>query len=77
MADPKLFDMRHWVITRDHKLIAAVSLFLGGFAGRAILDKIGAPGALGVGCGIRVLIALSWLFMPSPPPKKPQQQGKE
>ncbi|KAH8825257.1 hypothetical protein DL96DRAFT_1612495 [Flagelloscypha sp. PMI_526] len=36
-----------------HRLIAAATLFLGAF-----------PGALGVGTGIRVLMALSWAFVP-------------
>jgi hypothetical protein len=65
MADPKLFQLRHWVKTRDHKLVAALSIFLGGFAGRAILDKIGAAGAIGVGVGIRILISISWIFVPA------------
>ncbi|KAJ3876570.1 hypothetical protein F5051DRAFT_411199 [Lentinula edodes] len=63
MADPRLF-YRKKVITRDHKLIAASSLFIGGFVSRAILDKIGSAGALGVGTGVRLLITVSWLFVP-------------
>lgn len=70
MADPRLFDVRHWVVTRDHKLIAALALFVGGFVGRALVDQIGAAGALGVGTGIRVLIALSWVFVPGKAPRK-------
>jgi len=70
MADPKLFQLRHWVITRDHKIIAAFFLFLGGFVGRAILDQIGAAGALGVGTGFRLLIAFSWFFVPGKPQSK-------
>jgi hypothetical protein len=66
MADPKLFS-RHFVITRDHKLIAALALFIGGFVGRALVDSIGASGALGVGTGVRLLIALSWIFVPGKP----------
>ncbi|KAF8881792.1 hypothetical protein BD779DRAFT_1545336 [Infundibulicybe gibba] len=67
MSDPRLFQIRKAVVTRDHKLIAAVSLFVGGFIGRAILGKIGAAGTLGVGVGLRVLIAFSWIFVPSKP----------
>jgi hypothetical protein len=63
VTDPKLF-YRKKVITRDHKLIAAASLFFCAFAGRALLAKIGAAGALGVGAGLRVLIALSWIVIP-------------
>ncbi|KDQ60494.1 hypothetical protein JAAARDRAFT_56379 [Jaapia argillacea MUCL 33604] len=68
MADPKLFNLRAWVVSRDHKLIAIVSLFIGGFAGRALIEAIGAAGTLGVGCGLRTLIAIGWLFVPE---KKP------
>jgi len=64
MADPKLFNFRHWVISRDHKVIAIGALFLGGFVSRAILQAIGSPAALGIGTGLRVAIALSWLFVP-------------
>jgi hypothetical protein len=66
MSDPKLFSRRP-VVTRDHKLIAAASLFIGAFIGRTLVDSIGAAGTLGVGTGIRVLIALSWIFVPSKP----------
>ncbi|KAF9267732.1 hypothetical protein L218DRAFT_1073831 [Marasmius fiardii PR-910] len=65
MSDPKLFNLRQKVITRDHKLIAAGSLFLGGFVSRAILGKIGDAGALGVAVGIRLLITLAWFFVPA------------
>jgi hypothetical protein len=64
MADPKLFVARR-VMTRDHKVIAVISLFLGGFCSRAILQAIGSPASLGIGTGLHVLIALSWLFVPS------------
>ncbi|KAI5997259.1 hypothetical protein F5J12DRAFT_851833, partial [Pisolithus orientalis] len=49
---------------RDHKAMAILSLFIGAFMGRAILDKIGSAGTLVVGAGIRFLITLSWLFVP-------------
>lgn len=64
MADPKLLVLNRRVISRDHKLIAIVVLFLGGFVGRALIDQIGAAGTLGVGTGIRVLISIWWLFVP-------------
>ncbi len=70
MADPKLFQLKRRIISRDHKVIGIVALFIGGFAGRAILDKIGAAGALGVGTGIRFLISLWWLFVPGKAAKK-------
>ena len=52
------------MITRDHKLMAVVCLFLGGFISRAFLQTIGSPAALCIGGGFRILIAFSWLFVP-------------
>ncbi|KAH9918728.1 uncharacterized protein BXZ73DRAFT_52769 [Epithele typhae] len=69
MADPKLFDFRRKIISRDHKIIAILALFLGGFTGRAIIDVVGAASTLGVGTGMRTLIAIWWLFVPSKPVK--------
>ncbi|KAF8643154.1 hypothetical protein AX16_009198 [Volvariella volvacea WC 439] len=63
MSDPRLFKLRNKVISRDHKVLAAGALFLGGFIGRALVGKIGAAGTLGVGVGMRVLIAISWIFV--------------
>lgn len=67
MSDPKLFQLRQKIITRDHKLIAAFSLLAGGFIGRSLLGQIGAAGTLGVGTGIRILIALAWIIVPGKP----------
>lgn len=68
MSDPRLFKLRQRVMTRDHRLIAAVALFLGAFVGRSILGQIGTAATMGVGVGFRVLITLSWIFVPSKPP---------
>jgi small neutral amino acid transporter SnatA (MarC family) len=70
MADPKLFDFRHLVKSRDHKVIGVVSLFIGAFIGRTILQFTSAGGTLGVGTGIRILIAFWWLFVPAKAPKQ-------
>ncbi|KAJ7609704.1 hypothetical protein FB45DRAFT_943775 [Roridomyces roridus] len=67
VTDPRLFNLRQKVKTRDHKLIAAVALFGGAFVSRAILAQIGAAGALGVGTGFRVLITLAWIVIPGKP----------
>jgi hypothetical protein len=60
MADPQLFCIR-FVKTRDLKIVAVSSLFVGGFVGRALLDKVGSSTTFLIGTGIRVLIALAWL----------------
>jgi hypothetical protein len=70
MSDPRLFNLRRRVVSRDHKTLAALALFMGGFCGRALLGKIGSAGALGIGVGFRILITISWIFVrgksPSP-----------
>jgi len=70
MSDPRLFNLRRRVVSRDHKTLAALALFIGGFCGRALLGKIGSAGALGIGVGFRLLITISWIFVrgksPSP-----------
>jgi len=70
MADPDLFKLRKRILSRDHKIIAIFALFFGGFVGRSILAQIGSAGALGVGTGMRLLVAISWLFVKSKPPKQ-------
>lgn len=45
--------------------MAVFALFCGGFAGRALLDKIGAQATLGVGTFLRLLIAIAWLWVPT------------
>ncbi|KAL4068486.1 hypothetical protein V8B97DRAFT_2058722 [Scleroderma yunnanense] len=65
MTEPQLFRFRRLVIARDHKVMAILFLFIGGFSGRAILDKIGSAGTLGIGTAVRLLISLWWLFVPA------------
>ena len=64
MSDPRLFKFRQRVTTRDHRFIAAVVLFLGAFVGRALLGQVGAAATMGIGVGFRVIITLSWIFVP-------------
>lgn len=68
MADPQLF-VRRRVRTRDHKVLGVLALFVGALAGRAILQATDAASTLGVGAGMRALIALAWLFVPAKAPK--------
>ncbi|EGO03244.1 hypothetical protein SERLA73DRAFT_23921, partial [Serpula lacrymans var. lacrymans S7.3] len=56
MVEPSLFHIRRLVKSRDHKAVAIVFLFLGGFIGRALLDQIGSAGTLAIGTGIRFII---------------------
>ena len=63
VSDPKLFVTRR-VASRDHKIIGIAALFVGGFCSRVILQAIGSPATLGIGTGLRVFIAVSWLFVP-------------
>ena len=53
----------HWLVLGILCLLV-VALFLGGFVGRAIIDAAGAAATLGVGTGMRVVIAIWWLFVP-------------
>ena len=64
VTEPYLFYFNQLVVSRDHKIIAIVSLFIGALLGRAILDNIGSAGALGVGTAMRFIIALWWFFIP-------------
>lgn len=65
MTEPQLFHFRRLVIARDHKVMAILFLFLGGFSSRAILDKIGSAGTLGIATGLRLIIAFWWFFIPA------------
>lgn len=64
VGDPKLFHLG-FAKTRDHRIAAIFSAFVGGFMSFAILDRISDAGAFGVGTGIRILIAVGWLIVPA------------
>ncbi|KIY48453.1 hypothetical protein FISHEDRAFT_43352 [Fistulina hepatica ATCC 64428] len=64
MSDPHLFKLTEHVRTRDHRLIAAGTLFLGGFTSRALLAQIGSAKTLAIGTGLRFLVSLAWIFVP-------------
>ncbi|KAJ9128084.1 hypothetical protein QFC24_000375 [Naganishia onofrii] len=68
--DPFLFALRR-VNTRDHKAMSILAVFLGAFISKALVDKIGSAGTLGIGAGLRFLGAWVWLWVPSQPPSKP------
>ncbi|CAE6417820.1 hypothetical protein ACGC1H_005136 [Rhizoctonia solani] len=69
VGEPKLFKPA-MVKQRDHKVIAVLGLILGGIAGRALVNTIGATWTLGIGAIVRVCIGLSWLSIPAAKPKK-------
>lgn len=64
ISDPTLFRLKHVYKQRDFKALAIFSLFLGGLVGRALTGTIGPAAALGIGAGVRVFIALTWLVVP-------------
>ncbi|KAF8524480.1 hypothetical protein JB92DRAFT_2806579 [Gautieria morchelliformis] len=66
MADPKLFCLRY-VKSRDLKVVAVTALFLGGFTGRALVDKVGSSTTFLIGTVFRILIALLWLGVAAKP----------
>ncbi|KDR72671.1 hypothetical protein GALMADRAFT_270629 [Galerina marginata CBS 339.88] len=69
MSDPRLFKFRQRVKTRDHRLIAAISLLVGAFVGRCILGQLGTAATMGIGVGFRMFITFSWIFVPNKPPR--------
>ncbi|EIN09328.1 hypothetical protein PUNSTDRAFT_102837 [Punctularia strigosozonata HHB-11173 SS5] len=60
VADPK---HRRTVFVK--KISAIVSLLIGVFVGRSILQVTDASVTLGIGCGVRVFFALVWFFAPA------------
>ncbi|KAJ9109051.1 hypothetical protein QFC21_000377 [Naganishia friedmannii] len=70
--DPFLFALRR-VNTRDHKAMSILAVFLGAFISKALIDKIGSAGTLGIAAGLRFLGAWVWLWVPSKaqPPARP------
>jgi len=65
VGDPKLFHVAQRVAARDNRLLAVLFLLIGGIVGRALVDTLGAPATLGIGAGVRALIALGWLGVPA------------
>jgi len=62
MSDPHLFYRRR-IASRDHKVLALGMLFAGALAARVLLERMGAPAALGFGAGIRLFVAAAWCFV--------------
>ncbi|EJU01156.1 hypothetical protein DACRYDRAFT_22920 [Dacryopinax primogenitus] len=69
VGDPKLFSPHAPIKSRDHKALAIFMLFLGGLMGRALTGTIGAANTFAVGAAMRLLIAVSWWWVPKKAPK--------
>jgi len=64
MGDPKLFSPHAPIKSRDHKALAIFMLFLGGFVGRVLDGTVGGANTFGIGAAFRLLIAISWWWVP-------------
>jgi len=64
MGEPKLFSPHAPIKPRDYKALAIIMLFIGGLVGRALDGTIGAANTFAIGAGIRVLVALCWVWTP-------------
>ncbi|GAA5870976.1 hypothetical protein JCM1840_002743 [Sporobolomyces johnsonii] len=61
--DPKLFALK-LAKSRDHRIIAVFSVFLGGMCSAGIVFASNSATALGVAAGLRIISMLSWLLVP-------------
>ncbi|KAJ7512455.1 hypothetical protein B0H11DRAFT_2214253 [Mycena galericulata] len=52
------------IANRDHKLLALIALFGGALIARLLLGRIGTPATLAFGAGIRLIVAVGWVFVP-------------
>ena len=48
-------------------MVGIASVMLGALAARGLVFRLGSPGALAVGAGIRAVIAFSWILVPLSP----------
>ncbi|GAA5986324.1 hypothetical protein JCM5350_002981 [Sporobolomyces pararoseus] len=64
VCDPKLFAVKA-VKSRDHRVIAVFSVFLGGMCSAAIVFQSSSAVAFGVCSGLRLISMLTWLLVPS------------
>ncbi|GAA5939249.1 YoaK family protein [Sporobolomyces koalae] len=66
LNDPKLL-VPKLVKSRDHRLIAVFSVFLGGMCSAGIVFASSSAVAFGVTTGLRLISVLSWLLVPMDP----------
>lgn len=60
----------HSIPSRDHRTNAILMLFIGALVGRILVATIGGAATLGIGAGLKMLIAISFWFTPSKVVKK-------
>jgi len=65
-GDPCLASPRR-VPSRDIRFLGIMASFLGAFTARAIVQTIlGPAGTIGILCGLRLLLTMWWVVMPTP-----------
>ncbi|KAK7434054.1 hypothetical protein VKT23_020380 [Stygiomarasmius scandens] len=77
MGVDALFSFTRLDTPRDQRVYGIGSVFLGGLAARGIAFKLGSPGVLAVGVGLRVLISLSWCLVPNTPEPEDVKEQQE
>ena len=58
------------VPSRDHRANAILMLFLGAFIGRVLTGTIGGAATIGIGAGLKMLVAFTFYWVPSKVVKK-------
>jgi hypothetical protein len=76
MSDRDLFRLR-LALNRDHKWLCIIGLFCGAVISRTLLEYISDASVLAVGVAFRVVIAVSWLFVPAPPAVEELEKKEE
>ncbi|KAH8828537.1 hypothetical protein DL96DRAFT_1709818 [Flagelloscypha sp. PMI_526] len=76
LSDPHLLDFTRFVYTRECKLAGCASLAIGAFVARTLMPVVGDGETLAIAAGLRVLVALSWLFVPSVPSLESSNTGE-
>ena len=58
-------------------MIGIASVLLGALGARGLTFRLGSPGALGIGAGIRVIIAFSWILVPDEAAREDSDEKSE
>ncbi|KZV80261.1 hypothetical protein EXIGLDRAFT_756360 [Exidia glandulosa HHB12029] len=65
VSEPSIIKLNRRMLARDSWLLAVLFVLIGGIVGHALGNTIGDSSTLAMGAGIRVLIAILWLFAPA------------